>query len=182
MVELHGGKVRAESGGEGRGSTFTVELPLLRNADAASSVEQTSGEPASPIQRTEILEGLRVLVVDDEQDALDLLRTVLERKGAKVIAVGSALEAHAALEEAWPDLLLCDIGMPIEDGYQLMRRVRELESSRDGVSTPAVALTAYAGEADRALALDAGYQLHIPKPVDPAALISLIAELVGRQK
>jgi PAS domain S-box-containing protein len=182
LVEIHGGKVRAESEGEGRGSTFTVELPLLRNADAAPRVAQTSGESASPNPRTEILEGLRVLVVDDEQDALDLLRTVLEKKGAKVTAVASASEAHAALEAAWPDLFLCDIGMPIEDGYQLMRRVRELESSRDAASTPAVALTAYAGESDRALALDAGYQLHVPKPVDPAALVSLIAELVGRRK
>jgi PAS domain S-box-containing protein len=182
LVEVHGGKVRAESEGEGRGSTFTVELPLLRNADAAPGVEQTPGESASPNPQAEILEGLRVLVVDDEQDALDLLRTVLEKKGAKVTAVASASEAHAALEAAWPDLFLCDIGMPIEDGYQLMRRVRELESSRSAAATPAVALTAYAGESDRALALDAGYQLHVPKPVDPTALVSMIADLVGRQK
>jgi PAS domain S-box-containing protein len=182
LVEVHGGKVRAESEGEGRGSTFTVELPLLRNADSAPRVEQTPGESASPFARGEILDGLRVLVVDDEQDALDLLKTVLERKGAKVTAVASAVEVHTALEEAWPDLFLCDIGMPVEDGYQLMRRVRELESSRSAASTPAVALTAYAGEADRALALDAGYQLHVPKPVDPAALVSMIADLLGRQK
>jgi CheY-like chemotaxis protein len=130
--------------------------------------------------QSEILQGLRVLVVDDEQDALDLLKTVLERKGASVTAVASGEAARAALEEAWPDLLLCDIGMPIEDGYELIRRVRELESARSAASTPAIALTAYAGEADRALALDAGYQLHVPKPVDPSALVSLIADLVGR--
>jgi PAS domain S-box-containing protein len=180
MVELHGGTVRADSEGVGRGSTFTVELPLLRNAAESRNGEPPGGEPATRNQQSAILQGLRVLVVDDEQDALDLLRTVLEKNGASVTAVASAEAAHAALAEAWPDLLLCDIGMPIEDGYQLMRRVRELESSRSGVSTPAVALTAYAGEADRALALDAGYQLHVPKPVDPAALVTLIADLVGR--
>jgi PAS domain S-box-containing protein len=182
LVELHGGTVRAESAGEGHGSAFTVELPLLRNAVVGMRIDESDAVIQSAIsnQQSEILEGLRVLVVDDEQDALDLLKTVLERKGASVTAVASGEAARAALEEAWPDLMLCDIGMPVEDGYQLMRRVRELESSRDGASTPAVALTAYAGEADRALALDAGYQLHVPKPVDPAALVSLIADLVGR--
>jgi PAS domain S-box-containing protein len=183
MVELHGGAVRAESEGEGRGSTFTVELPLLRNSGRGSrDEEQPVEESAIRNPQSEILEGLRVLVVDDEQDALDLLRTVLERKGASVTAVASAAEAHAALGESWPDLLLCDIGMPVEDGYQLMRRVREAESARGATLTPAVALTAYAGDADRALALDAGYQLHVPKPLDPAALVSLIADLVKGQK
>jgi CheY-like chemotaxis protein len=180
LVELHGGTVRADSEGEGRGSTFTAELPLLRNAAESRNEDRPVEESAIRNPHSEILYGLRVLVVDDEQDTLDLLRTVLEKKGACVTAVASAEAAHAALAEAWPDLLLCDIGMPTEDGYQLMRRVRELESSRSGVSTPAVALTAYAGEADRALALDAGYQLHVPKPVDPAALVTLIANLVGR--
>jgi PAS domain S-box-containing protein len=181
LVELHGGTVKASSDGEGRGSTFTVELPLLRNAETGMRNEDRPVEKASIRNpKSEILQGLRVLVVDDEQDALDLLKTVLERKGASVTAVASSEAARAALEEAWPDLLLCDIGMPIEDGYELIRRVRELESARSAASTPAIALTAYAGEADRALALDAGYQLHVPKPVDPSALVSLIADLVGR--
>ena len=182
LVELHGGTVRAQSAGEGRGSTFTVEFPLLRNAESGTRIEETlddKSEIRNP--QPEILEGLRVLVVDDEQDALDLLKTVLERKGARVTAVTSGEAARAALEEAWPDLLLCDIGMPIEDGYELIRRVRELESARAAASTPAIALTAYAGDADRALALDAGYQLHVPKPVDPSVLVSLIAELVGKK-
>ena len=104
----------------------------------------------------------------------------MDRTGARVPAVAGAAAARAALEAAWPDLLLCDIGMPVEDGYQLMRRVRSIESAR-GTRTPAVALTAYAGESDRALALDAGYQLHVAKPVDPAALVSLIEELMGKQ-
>ncbi|HVF43470.1 MAG TPA: PAS domain S-box protein [Pyrinomonadaceae bacterium] len=181
LVELHGGTVRAESEGAGLGATFTVEFPLLRNAECGTRNDgQAAGESATRDPRPAILEGLRVLVVDDEQDALELLKTVLEKTGARVTAVASAEAAHAALADSWPDLLLCDIGMPVEDGYQLMRRVRELESSRSGVPTPAVALTAYAGEADRALALDAGYQLHVPKPVDPAALVALIADLLGR--
>jgi CheY-like chemotaxis protein len=183
LVELHGGTVRAESEGEGRGSTFTVELPSVAERGRRDrSVERTSGESAVRNQQSEILEGLRVLVVDDEQDALDLLKTVLGEEGGEGDGGRVGRRRHAALEASWPDLLLCDIGMPGEDGYQLMRRVRELESSRASASTPAVALTAYAGEADRALALDAGYQLHVPKPVDPAALVSMIADLVGRQK
>jgi CheY-like chemotaxis protein/two-component sensor histidine kinase len=179
LVELHGGTVRAESEGDGRGSAFTVELPLLRNAELRGQDAETPGDESEIRNpKSEILRGLSVLVVDDEQDALDLLKAVLEMKGARVTAVASAEAAHAALEAAWPDLLLCDIGMPVEDGYQLMRRVRSIESGR-GKLTPAVALTAYAGESDRALALDAGYQLHVAKPVDPAALVSLIEGLMA---
>ena len=122
-----------------------------------------------------------MLVVDDEPDALDLIKAILERKGASVTAVPTADAAWGALEGEWPDLLLCDIGMPGEDGYQLIRRLRSLESAR-GLTTPAVALTAYAGEADRAHALEAGFQLHVAKPIDPAGLISVIAGLVERQK
>jgi len=107
---------------------------------------------------------------------------VLERTGAMVTTVESAAAAWGALEASWPDLLLCDIGMPGEDGYQLIRRMRALESAR-GLATPAIALTAYAGDADRAHALDAGFQRHVPKPVDPADLVSVIAGLVEvRQK
>src|SRR5947209_856876 len=181
LVELHGGTVRAESGGEGRGSTFTVELPELRISEfGLRNEERTSAlgeESAIRNPQSAVLEGLRVLVVDDEPDALNLIKTVLERTGAKVTTVESAAAAWGALEESWPDLLLCDIGMPGEDGYQLIRRVRALESAR-GLATPAIALTAYAGDADRALALDAGFQLHVPKPVDPADLVSIIAGLV----
>ena len=123
-----------------------------------------------------------MLVVDDEPDALDLIKAILERKGASVTAVPTADAAWGALEGEWPDLLLCDIGMPGEDGYQLIRRLRSLESAR-GLTTPAVALTAYAGEADRAHALEAGFQLHVAKPIDPTGLVSIIATLVEeRQK
>jgi PAS domain S-box-containing protein len=181
LVELHGGTVRAESTGEGRGSAFTVELPELRVVGRGSRNEGEAGgfneDSAGRNPHSAILEGLRVLVVDDEPDALNLIKTVLERTGATVTTVESAAAAWGALEESWPDLLLCDIGMPGEDGYQLIRRVRALESAR-GLATPAIALTAYAGDADRALALDAGFQLHVPKPVDPADLVSVIAGLV----
>jgi len=186
LVELHGGTVRAESDGEGRGATFTVELPQLRNAEfGLRNEEQADGlndESAIRNPKSEILTGLRVLVVDDEPDALDLIKAILERKGASVTAVPTADAAWGALEGEWPDLLLCDIGMPGEDGYQLIRRLRSLESAR-GLTTPAVALTAYAGEADRAHALEAGFQLHVAKPIDPAGLVSIIAGLVEeRQK
>jgi PAS domain S-box-containing protein len=181
LVELHGGTVRAESEGEGRGSTFMVELPELRNAECGMRIEEQAAglneESAIRNPQSAILSGLRVLVVDDDEDTLNLIRAVLERTGASVTTVESGAAAWAALEEARHDLLLCDIGMPGEDGYHLIRRVRAAESAR-GLATPAIALTAYAGDADRALALDAGFQLHVPKPVDPADLIAVIAGLV----
>ncbi|HYY96179.1 MAG TPA: response regulator, partial [Pyrinomonadaceae bacterium] len=160
--------------------------PLLRAAELGARVEEgggsLGGESATREPQPAILSGLRVLVVDDDEDALNLIRAVLERTGASVTTVESAAAAWAALEEARHDLLLCDIGMPGEDGYQLIRRVRARETAR-GLATPAIALTAYAGDADRALALDAGFQLHVPKPVDPADLIAVIAGLVEiRQK
>ena len=186
LVELHGGTVRAESAGEGRGSTFTVELPLMesRKAEGGERGGEEAGPgggPAAPARQSETLRGLSVLVVDDEPDALGLIKTILEMRGASVTAAGSAAAAWGALEAAWPDLLLCDVGMPGEDGYSLIRRVRALGSER-ALALPSVALTAYAGESDRALALEAGFQLHVPKPVEPAALVSLIADLTGRQK
>jgi PAS domain S-box-containing protein len=180
LVELHGGTVSASSDGAGRGSTFRVELPELRISDFGFRIEEkeagANNESAIRNPQSAILSGLRVLVVDDEPDTLDLLRVILERGGARVAAVGSASAAWSALEEGLPDLLLCDIGMAGEDGYQLIRRVREREG---GTLVPAIALTAYAGEADRAHALEAGFQLHVPKPIDPASLVAIIAELVG---
>ncbi|MCA1614579.1 MAG: PAS domain S-box protein [Acidobacteria bacterium] len=182
LVELHGGTVRASSPGEGRGATFTVELPLLRGAEQGARKEDERAAGGGSDARTQpaaILKGVSVLVVDDEPDALHLIKAVLEMRGASVTAVGSAEAAWGALEEAWPDLLVCDIGMPGEDGYQLIRRLRA--SAGRGPTLPSVALTAYAGEGDRALALEAGYQLHVPKPVDPAALVEVVADLTGRQ-
>jgi CheY-like chemotaxis protein len=176
LVELHGGRVRAESEGEGKGSTFTVELPELGGAGG-----EAEGGAASREEPAAALKGLSVLVVDDEPDALQLIATVLEMSGASVTAADAADAAWGALQAAWPDLLVCDIGMPGEDGYQLMRRVRALAAER-GRELPAVALTAYAGEADRAQALEAGFRLHVAKPVDPSALVATIVGLVGKDR
>jgi CheY-like chemotaxis protein len=182
LVEMHGGSVRAASEGDGLGSTFTVELPLARGAEAgARDGDGAADRFSSENAQSAILDGMSVLVVDDEPDALGLLKTMLELKGARVMAAGSAEAAWRELEGHWPDLLLCDIGMPGEDGYQFIRRVRALETER-GRPLPSVALTAYAGEADRALALEAGFQLHVSKPVEPTALVNVIAGLAGRKQ
>ena len=184
LVEMHGGTVRVSSGGAGRGSTFTVEFPELRKVDVDFQDEEekigADGKPATSDSQIANLKGLHILVVDDEPDTLDLLKIVLERSGARVVAVASAAAAWGALEESRPNLILCDIGMADEDGYQLMRRVRKSEVGRAS-HVPAIALTAYAGEADRALAREAGFQLHVSKPIDPASLIYIIAELVGAE-
>ncbi len=183
LVELHGGTVRAASEGEGRGATFVVELPLpqLRVSDSGLRIEgegRMDDQSAIRNPQSAILRGLRVLAVDDERDTLELVRVILERAGAVVTTATDAAAALDALRRTRPDVLLTDIGMPVEDGYQLLRRVRALGAD-DGGQTPAVALTAYAGDADRSRTLAAGFQLHLPKPVDAAQLVAVIANLVG---
>ncbi len=189
LVELHGGAVAAASEGEGKGATFVIELPSsrLRIADYGLRIEEAleiddsaaliNDRSAIHNPQSAILKGLRVLVVDDEPDTLELVRAILERAGAEVVTVATAAVALDALRRARPDILLCDIGMPDEDGYQLLRRVRAL-GVEEGGATPAVALTAYAGDADRARTLDAGFQFHLPKPVDAAQLVAVITNLV----
>jgi CheY-like chemotaxis protein len=180
LVELHDGTVQAESGGEGLGSTFKVGLPLLtvgvrtRQVAALESGEACAGDPAATI-----LNGLRVLVVDDEQDAREMLQMSLSKCGAEVNVSATASQALASLQEFKPDVLISDIGMSGEDGYTLIRQVRALPIERGG-RTPAVALTAYAREDDRRRVLAAGFQLHISKPVDPQKLATLVASLAGR--
>jgi signal transduction histidine kinase/ActR/RegA family two-component response regulator len=183
LVELHGGTVRAESQGEGLGARFTLELPHLPDesgAAAQTGADEEKGAETSDAETTRrdgVLEGLKVLAVDDEEDALELVRMVLERGGAEVAVASSAGGAVAALAgEWWPDVLLFDIGMPNEDGYQLLGRVRELERERGLAATPAIAFTAYAGETDRERARAAGFHLHLPKPVDPSQLTSAVAD------
>jgi PAS domain S-box-containing protein len=182
LVELHGGTVRAESEGEGRGSTFTVLLPV-----AAVYQLAVEGERVHPAARETLpvfdcvdrLDGVRVLVVDDEPDTRALLKTGLTRCGAEVALAGSAAEALEAMSAAAPDLLISDIGMPEEDGYDLIRRVRALPDER-AARLPAIALTAYARVEDRMQALRAGYQMHVPKPVELAELVAVAASLVRR--
>ena len=170
--------MRAESAGEGRGSTFKVGLPLLtvgvptRQAAALRPGEACTGDGAG------LLNGLRVLVVDDEEDAREMLGVSLSQCGAEVSLSASAAQALKMLQEFKPDVLISDIGMVGEDGYTLIRNVRALSIERGG-RTPAVALTAYAREDDRRRALAAGFQLHLPKPIDPQKLAAAVATLAG---
>jgi CheY-like chemotaxis protein/anti-sigma regulatory factor (Ser/Thr protein kinase) len=174
LVELHRGVVEAESEGEGKGSTFTVRLPLTEGEDREAFVrtEQERLEPAT-------LEGLRVLVVDDDRDTREVLRVLLEQWGAEVTAVASADEALAVISALDPHVLLSDIAMPGQDGYALIRQVRAREEPGSR-SLPAAALTAYASREDRARALGAGYHDHIAKPVEPKRLVAVVARLAGR--
>ncbi|HYY56511.1 MAG TPA: ATP-binding protein [Pyrinomonadaceae bacterium] len=181
LSEMHGGSVRAESEGEGRGSTFTLELPVRAVITEAEEevVAYCEGADASQFPPATLLEGVSVLVVDNEHDARALVSEVLEQCGATVMTASSTAEALAVLEQAKPDVLVSDIGMPGEDGYDLIRRVRTLERERGG-RLPAVALTAYVSEDDRRRALSAGYQEHVAKPVELKRLASLVASLAGR--
>jgi CheY-like chemotaxis protein len=185
LVEMHGGTVEAESGGEGKGSTFTVKLPLitLRSIDVMSSDKTERVHPSAdrnvPFECTPELEGLHILVVDDEEDGRMLVTTVLEKCGAQTTAVNSASAAFEALQTERFDILISDIGMPDEDGYSLIRKIRRLTSEKGG-QIPAAALTAYARVEDRMKVLRAGFQIHLPKPVEPAELIAVIASLAGR--
>jgi PAS domain S-box-containing protein len=181
LVELHGGTVRVESAGEGLGSTFTVSLPLAAVRGAAEEAEGVqpqvlaSAEFPCPPQ----LAGLRVLVVDDEADTCEVLQTILEGCGAQVRTANSAAAALEAMAEESFDVLISDIGMPEEDGYSLIAKVRALDTERGG-RIPAAALTAYAGEEDRIRTLRSGFQIHVPKPVSPNELVAVVANLADR--
>jgi PAS domain S-box-containing protein len=183
LVELHGGTVRVKSPGEGQGSTFIVGLPLsvahLTPGEAVRVHPRTEElGPADPCRDDPALnlKGIRVLVVDDEPDARETLQQILEHCNAEVRTAGSAAEAMKLLESWRPDVLLSDIGMPGEDGYDLIRRVRELPAERGG-RTPAAALTAFARGEDRRRALRAGFQMHVAKPVDLQELATVVASL-----
>jgi signal transduction histidine kinase/CheY-like chemotaxis protein len=183
LVELHGGTVSVESSGEGQGATFTVNLPVMiitPMIHEAERVHPTVGGSSS-FDFSPRLDGLKLLIVDDEADARDLLTYTLEMCGAEVIAANSATAAIAVLTQASSsiDVLISDIGMPDEDGYELLRQVRALTPEQGG-RIPAVALTAYARTEDRRATLLAGFQSHIAKPVEAAELVAVIANLTGR--
>ncbi|MBC7969586.1 MAG: PAS domain S-box protein, partial [Verrucomicrobia bacterium] len=172
IVELHGGKMAAASAGEGQGATFTVKIPLQRRELAAGTTDLL--DKARLTAHHSLLAGLCILVVDDEADSLALVRFMLEHAGALVISASSGAEALQTIEQTLPDLIVSDIGMPEMDGYMLLRQIRTLEQGRQ---IPAIALTAYAGEFDRQQAIEAGFQQHIPKPVESEKLISTIRTL-----
>ena len=180
LVELHGGSVRVKSPGKGQGSTFTVLLPLTVVHPPASEPEILREHPRSQVPLNEHqtacgqLQGVSVLVVDDEPDSRSMVRRLLEECGAHVRVAGSAAEALQLVVEQVPMVLVSDVGMPGEDGYSLIRRVRGLAREQGG-AVPAVALTAYARAADRVKAMEAGFQMHLAKPVEPAELIVTIA-------
>lgn len=185
LVTLHGGSVEAQSEGEGRGSTFTVHLPRALAHEATKKRDETSAlENNTQANALARLDDVRVLVVEDEPDTRDVLRTVLEQCGSQVVTADSASEALRVLGEWKPDVLVSDIGMPAEDGYALISKVRAMEAERGGTppgdAIPAIALTAYAKEEDRQRALSAGFQMHVTKPVEPAELASVVAGLAAR--
>jgi CheY-like chemotaxis protein len=173
LTELHGGTVSAASDGEGRGSSFKVRIPLAANVLPAPK----ESEPAISASPVLALTGVRVLLVEDEADARELLSLTLKISGANVQAVESAQDALFQLPLFKPHVLLSDVGLPRESGYELIRQVRALNPDLGEV--PAVALTAFASEKDRDLALSSGFQVHLAKPVEPDLLIETIRRLAN---
>jgi PAS domain S-box-containing protein len=181
IVELHGGAIYAYSRGEGQGSDFMITLPL-----AVQTVESKEGElwPESlpeSVTRSGNLRGVKVLVVDDERDTREVLSVMLNRYGTEVRSAGSVREALEVLSVWKPDLVVSDIGMPDEDGYVMIRKLRALPADQGG-ELPAVALTAFASPADREKALASGFQRHLAKPVEPVELAKIVARVLGRSE
>ncbi len=182
LVQLHQGNVEVESPGTDLGSTFTVSLPVAA-AQFPPQVESSLWGKESnglPPGFSEILKGLRILVVDDEADSRDLITTILSRCGSEVRCSESAADAMTEVRHWKPDLLVSDIGMPDEDGYSLIGKLRRMKSKL-GREIPAVALTAYATIEDRSRALSSGFQMHVPKPIDPEVLVRQLANAAGRK-
>ncbi|MEC4814732.1 MAG: ATP-binding protein [Scytonema sp. PMC 1069.18] len=179
LVELHGGRVWAQSPGEGQGATFTVDLPALQVSLELEDEDKNISNSYPFLIPYAPLEGLRLLIVDDDADTRDFLAFLLEQQGAIVTLAASANEALAAIAQSKPDLLLSDLGMPEVDGYTLIRKLRSL-SVDEGGQIPAIALTAYAAETTQQQVFAAGFQLHIAKPADPSKLVTAIAALVQR--
>ena len=193
LVNLHGGEVHAASGGKGKGATFTVTLPMLSlselevlgevspevSAQLLNLRQQQNGASDRNAELyPDLLKGLRVLTVDDQQDTRELITIALARYGAEVKASDSASTALQLIKEWKPHVVVSDIGLPGMDGYDFMRQVRELES--DGERIPAIAVTGYAGAVDESKALDAGYEVHLSKPIELNKLVTVIAKVSNR--
>jgi CheY-like chemotaxis protein len=180
LVDAHGGTVSAESAGEGHGSTFTVRLPIVAVYPEEPEVSPSSSGSAGPaVGPVHSLQGVTVLVVDDDADSRDLLAACLEVSSASVLTAASAAEALEVLQRERVDVLLTDIAMPAEDGYALIRQVRALESPVTA-AVPAAALTSFTHEDDRRRALQAGFQVNLGKPIESRSLVQAVASLMMR--
>jgi PAS domain S-box-containing protein len=181
LVEMHGGSVHAASGGEDQGTTFTVRLPMMIVQPGTVEKQHPLSERRNPLQQLADLDGVRVLAVDDDADALGLLKDVLEAAGAEVATASSAAAAMEAIAAFEADVLVADIGMPDVDGYELIRQIRSSSDERVR-DVPAAALTAFARSEDRTRALQSGFEMHLAKPVDPGELVASVATLVRRYR
>jgi CheY-like chemotaxis protein len=181
LTELHGGSVRVKSGGEGKGSTFIVSLPIsvVHTLDRAENRQRTNVEREGPALNCTDLAGIKIVVVDDEADAIALVKRIMEDCGAGVKACTSGAECLACVPTFRPDVLITDIGMPDMDGYTLIKTLRAM-SEKDGGRTPAVALTAFARSEDRRQAMLAGFDVHVAKPVEPGELVAVVSRLASR--
>ncbi len=187
LVELHGGTIRAESGGEGKGATFTVSLPLIPLDTLLETGDQTPGAPSGPpalsstdtaAPPTKMLDGLRILIVEDDRDTLEMLRRILVEAGAEVFTAQTVSTGLEQFKEHQPDILLSDIGLPQEDGCSLLNKIRR--EPGPGATIPAAALTAFVSPEDFERTMAAGFTLHLPKPIEPGHLTSAVAELAKR--
>jgi CheY-like chemotaxis protein len=181
LIEIHGGMIEATSGGAGKGATFTVRLPVAgaRAVEVPRDPDHEAEFQMEPTKSHDALAGLHVLMVDDDEDTLELLSAALRQRSADVTAVSSASAALEAIQNSRPDVLISDIAMPGEDGYQLIRKVIELKLEPE---LPAIAITAYAKEEDRQSALAAGFHRYLSKPVELREFISAVAEFKDKSE
>jgi CheY-like chemotaxis protein len=181
LVQLHCGSVEVKSDGKDKGSTFVVTLPLVSSESSMMSEDtaaaETGGNGVAP-SALKVLKGLRILVVDDEADSRDLVSAILMRCGSDVNCCKSAADGMKAFMSWKPDLLVSDIGMPVEDGYSLIKKLRKLKT-KHAREIPAIALTAYATKEDQERTLSSGFQMHVAKPIVPEKLITSIAKAMS---